>query len=282
MAGSMAMRGKAAAPRNHHNIRSDLKGNMLTFAGWIVGGNRIDIENFDIPKTWFTKPFDNHGNKLVAFAAKVALQKGATNTNGNRSNHAKIFEDILIKAKKSGSPVLTTAYQQTHYMITHVIANHNLKSGQNAAVILRILKENLPKAVINKALKAKFNKQHSPGSQAERRGRQGVNVARKLRQFRNFGTPTTPTPRKIAAAARSPGKKKAGPSKPFVFGNSSSRASFKFNAASTAEINALRKQKEAAEKELEEMRYKLAMHNFLKNNKYNKSGNAGNKRKRTK
>jgi len=169
--------------RNIPNLHLSLHqgtGVKLAFANAIVTGNLDTVQNTRIAKTWFTDAWDNHGNKLLAFAAKIALQHSPVQTPSGLSPHAKIFQHLASVCVGYGEPVFTTAKNLKNYSVLHVIGNHNKSKGQDASHLLAILQRVAPGEALKKAFGKMYEGKHLPHTLALQRGNANLyNVLKK-------------------------------------------------------------------------------------------------------
>ena len=86
----------------------------------IVDGNLHELLENVIPKSYYSTAFDKSGNKLVAFAAKVAVKHGTTHDHGV---HKAIFEYIVYNVPKD-SDLTTCAVGRRGHCLAHAIAPH--------------------------------------------------------------------------------------------------------------------------------------------------------------
>jgi len=156
-------------------------GVKLAFANAIVAGNLATVQNAKIAKSWFKDAWDNHGNKLLAFAAKIALQHSPVQTQfGTLSQHAQIFQHLASVCVGYGEPVFTTAKNLKNYSVLHVIGNHNKSKGQDASHLLAILERVAPEGALKKAFGLKYEDKHLPHTLALQRGNANLhNVLKK-------------------------------------------------------------------------------------------------------
>jgi hypothetical protein len=165
---------------NQINLAPGIKGNARTFAAHIINGDYQAVINTDIANTWFDKVFDRQGNKLVAFAIRVALQK-------RTPAHGNIVEHLVITAKARNKNPFTAGMNK--YTLVHVIGNYS-QSNQDANIIMRILAKHEPER-LGKALKATYKKTAmTPRSHARRRGLPGNTIAKVFNTYRG-NTKTT-------------------------------------------------------------------------------------------
>lgn len=143
----------------------------------IVEGNLEYVQKADIKKTWFNKSFDGHHNKLVSFAAKIAIQKGvidkvrSSGKNIVLSPWGNIFKHLVMKSVSFQVPVFTTAEGKVGYTVAHVIGNHS-KSTLDAMILMSILEQHSGKngRAMSREMTRKFNAKYSPGGLGQRRG----------------------------------------------------------------------------------------------------------------
>lgn len=157
--------------RNTPNYHTGL-GNRHTYAEAIVRGDLAAMKALrsDIPKSWFSQPWDNHGNKLLAFAAKIALHHGPVRTSSGLSPHAMVFQYLVTVCATHGLPLFSTAKDIKGYSVAHVIANHNKSSGRDAAQLLDILSHHAPASAVKRAFGQKYKGIHLPHNVAGLRG----------------------------------------------------------------------------------------------------------------
>jgi len=151
----------------------------------IVQGNLSYVSHSKTPKSWFNYAIDSSGNKLVAFAAKIALQKGVVNSlsTPNRPVYTpwgSIFLHLVVKSRDHDVPVFTQAAgsrnspTRKNYTVLHVIADH-AERARDVEALLNILVTHSGKnrAVISKEMKKRqggAGSIYSPGAIANRRG----------------------------------------------------------------------------------------------------------------
>jgi hypothetical protein len=165
---------------NQINLAPGIKGNARTFAAHIINGDYQAVINTDIANTWFDKVFDTQGNKLVAFAIRVALQK-------RTEAHKNIVEHLVITAKARNKNPFTAGTNK--YTLVHVIGNYS-QSNQDANIMMGILAKHEPER-LGKALKATYKKTAmTPRSHARRRGLPGNTIAKVFNTYRG-NTKTT-------------------------------------------------------------------------------------------
>jgi len=169
--------------RNIPNLHLSLHqgtGVKLAFANAITRGDVNTVKNTRIATSWFDQPWDNHGNKLLAFAAKIALQHSPVQTPFGLSPHAQIFEFLAVKSAGYDKSLFTTAKDLKHYSVLHVIGNHNKSKGQDASHLLAILKRVAPEEALKKAYGQMYEGKHLPHKLAQQRGNANLhNVLKK-------------------------------------------------------------------------------------------------------
>lgn len=202
--------------RNIENLHGTiLRGNGVkrAFANAITQGDVNTVRNTDIAVSWFDQPWDNHGNKLVAFAAKIALQRSPVKTSFGLSPHAQIFKILATKSNGYEKSLFTTAKNLKHYSVLHVIGNHNKSKGQDASHLLAILEQVAPKEALKKAFVRKYDGLHLPHKIAQQRG--DSNLGRVIKKYasrakndkrsnnsnNNNNARTTPRPPQVNQAA---------------------------------------------------------------------------------
>lgn len=189
--------------RNIPNLvnRKSARNFKRNLAEAIVRGDLKAVQAEQIPSSWFTtEAFDNHGNRLVAFAAKIALQKHAVSTVGTGifpTMWGTIFEHVLQKCVARQKSPFVTAKNKTNYNVLHVVADH-AKSAADAAFIINKIAQysGLNKNKLSHKAGLKYNKAFSPGTLASHRGvinaagTSGVNIAAELRKLKVVGGAT--------------------------------------------------------------------------------------------
>lgn len=159
------------------NIRTGLSQNLSRLVNKIVEGDLSFVSSEKYCKAWFTTPIDNYNNKLVAFAAKIALQRGFLNLAQSTKNKpvftpwGSIFRHLVVKTRELGVPVFTQAAGKKDYTIAHVIADHAEKE-RDVEEMLKILVTDSGRnlAGISKEMKKRQGSIYSPGAIANRRG----------------------------------------------------------------------------------------------------------------
>lgn len=106
-----------------------LNGNQRSMYQQIVNGIRI---NGTIPANYYTTQFDTDGNKLVAFATKVALQHRM------RGEYEKNLKKIVAGAKTKAHVFACTSDRKGH-CVTHVTGAH-AQSAEDASKVRNIIR----------------------------------------------------------------------------------------------------------------------------------------------
>jgi hypothetical protein len=176
-----------------------IKGNKRRFAAHIINGDyqalrdmEKTLNNSKIPDSWFSEKFDTQENKLVAFAIRVALQKGT-------EAHKKIAEHLVIKAKAEGINPFTTT--KNKYTLVHVIGNYS-QSNENgikyAKEMMNMLHRHDPNR-LQKALKATYKGTAKTPRSHTRAGR-GFNGQAIAQVFNTYHKPNARTRTTTAAS----------------------------------------------------------------------------------
>ncbi len=106
-----------------------LNGNQRSMYQQIVGGIRI---TGPIPANYYTTQFDTDGNKLVAFATKVALQHRM------RGEYEKNLKKIVAGAKTKAHVFACTSDRAGH-CVTHITGAH-AQSAEDASKVRNIIR----------------------------------------------------------------------------------------------------------------------------------------------
>jgi len=110
--------------------------NQFPFATAIINGNITILRNLArVPASYYTTPFDKEGNKLVAFAAKVALVM-------NDDDHFDVLRHLVNEAPKHTN-IMPCATGSRGHCVPHVAAKHALTSNAINRVA-RIINSKLP------------------------------------------------------------------------------------------------------------------------------------------
>lgn len=175
-----------------------LNNNQMRFARVIIDGQLDMILESGVPKSYYNVAFDTDGNKLVAFAAKVAVKQGTTHDHGV---HKAIFEYIVEHAPKV-SDLTTCAKDRLGHCLAHAIAQHATQTSQI----------NVIKSIINAKVGAGTFAKHA--GKANKNGRRAANYAGGNAIKEHYGKMTgispnvlkTATPAELAAMASLLGK----------------------------------------------------------------------------
>ena len=103
-------------------LNEKLNKNQRAFAEHIIRGHLDIITSTKIPKSYYDTAFDTHGNKLGAFAAKVAV------TMKNAFPYLDIFKAIVNQAE-SKAKMFTCAKGARSHCLPHAIANRATTAG---------------------------------------------------------------------------------------------------------------------------------------------------------
>jgi hypothetical protein len=168
-------------------LAPEITGNKRLFAAHIINGDfhgLLDMEKIlkdsTIPKSWFNEVFDTQGNKLVAFAIRVALQKRIP-------AHGNIVEHLVRRATEHGRNPFTAGTNR--YTLVHVIGTYS-QSNKDANIIMKILHHYQPER-LQKALKTTYKGSNgtakTPRSHARnsRGGPPGQTIAQVFNTYRN-------------------------------------------------------------------------------------------------
>ena len=138
------------------------KSKQRPFAKLIIDGNFTELMELGIPKSYYGVAFDTEGNKLVAFAAIVAVKYGTTHEHGI---HKEIFQYIVDNAPNV-TDLTTCALHNPKHCLAHAIAQHATQTSHI----------NVIKSIINAKVGAGTFAKHA-GRANGKKGRRAVNYA---------------------------------------------------------------------------------------------------------